>query len=122
MGRSVLVDTGFLVALLSRSDRHHGWAATLAPRFAPPWITCEAVLSEGFHLLGAHGVGEERVQRLRDDLGTAGLDSRPIPLHAAGGDVRRGHTGSDQPGNPQRLLTSFSLLSIGRTGKHQTHR
>jgi predicted nucleic acid-binding protein len=56
MGKSVLVDTGFLVALLSRRDGHHRWAATQAPHFAPPWTTCEAVLSETFHLLGAAGV------------------------------------------------------------------
>ena len=45
MARSALVDTGFLVALLSRNDRHHRWAAVQAPRVAPPWISCEAVLS-----------------------------------------------------------------------------
>src|ERR1700687_2305539 len=55
MGRSVLVDTGFLVALLSSRDGHHRWAAMQAPRFAPPWITCEAALSETFHLLGPKG-------------------------------------------------------------------
>ena len=56
MGRSVLVDAGFLVALLSRRDEYHRWAATQAPHFAPPWVTCEAVLSETFHLLGPAGV------------------------------------------------------------------
>jgi len=55
MAKNALVDTGFLVALLSRRDRHHGWAATQAPRFGPPWTTCEAVLSEAFHLLGPAG-------------------------------------------------------------------
>lgn len=55
MVRSVLVDAGYLVALLSRRDRHHGWAAALAPRYPPPWRTCEAVLSEAFHLLGPAG-------------------------------------------------------------------
>ena len=55
MARSVLVDAGFLVALLSRRDGHHRWAAWQAPRFAPPWLTCEAVLSEAFHLLGRAG-------------------------------------------------------------------
>ena len=62
MARSALVDTGFLVALLSRSDRHHRWAAAQAPRLAPPWITCEAVLSETFHLLGP--AGEPRLAEL----------------------------------------------------------
>jgi len=55
MGANVLVDAGFLVALLARRDSHHRWAATTAERFPPPWKTCEAVLSEAFHLLGVNG-------------------------------------------------------------------
>ena len=55
MARSVLVDTGFLVALLSRRDGNHRWAAAQSQRFPPPWSTCEAVLGEAFHLLEAHG-------------------------------------------------------------------
>jgi predicted nucleic acid-binding protein len=55
MARSVLVDAGLLLALLNRRDSHHSWAVTLAPRFAPPWRTCEAVLSEAFHLLASRG-------------------------------------------------------------------
>ncbi len=62
MARSVLVDAGFLVALLSRRDGQHRWAASQAPRFAPPWLTCEAVLSEAFHLLGR--VGEPKLAEL----------------------------------------------------------
>jgi predicted nucleic acid-binding protein len=55
MARNVLVDAGFLVALLSRRDSHHQWAVIQAPGYAPPWRTCEAVLSEAIHLLGARG-------------------------------------------------------------------
>jgi predicted nucleic acid-binding protein len=55
MAKSVLVDAGFLVALLSGRDSHHGWAVAQAPHHAPPWSSCEAALSESFHLLGAHG-------------------------------------------------------------------
>ena len=55
MARNVLVDAGFLVALLSRRDSHHPWAVAQAPGYAPPWRTCEAVLSEAFHLLGIRG-------------------------------------------------------------------
>src|SRR5260370_29870449 len=55
MARSVLVDAGFLVALLSRRDANHHWAAGQAPRLPPPWKTCEAALSEAFHLLGTRG-------------------------------------------------------------------
>jgi len=32
MAKSALVDAGFLVALLSRRDANHGWAAAQAPR------------------------------------------------------------------------------------------
>ena len=55
MAESVAVDAGFLVALLNRRDGHHQWAVDQASRFARPWLTCEAALSEAFHLLGAHG-------------------------------------------------------------------
>jgi predicted nucleic acid-binding protein len=55
MAGNLLVDAGFLVALLSRRDLHHHWAVTEATQHPPPWRTCEAVLSEAFHLLGRHG-------------------------------------------------------------------
>ena len=55
MAASVLVDAGFLIALLSRRDRYHSWAAAQVPLLRPPWNTCEAVLSEAFHLLGTRG-------------------------------------------------------------------
>jgi predicted nucleic acid-binding protein len=55
MASSVLVDTGFLVALLSRRDANHRWASEQATRHPPPWLTCESVLSEALHLLGARG-------------------------------------------------------------------
>ena len=55
MARSVLVDAGFLVAVLSRRDFHHSWAVQQASENPPPWYTCEAVLSEAHHLLGKRG-------------------------------------------------------------------
>src|SRR5258708_32223841 len=55
MARNVLVDAGFVVALLSSRDAHHQWAVTQASELPPPWVTCEAVLSEAFHLLGELG-------------------------------------------------------------------
>ena len=57
MAANVLVDAGFLVALLSRRDTHHRWAAAQAARHPAPWKTCEAALSEAFHLVGADGTG-----------------------------------------------------------------
>jgi predicted nucleic acid-binding protein len=56
MAKNVLVDAGFLVALLGRRDVHHTWAEEQAPRYPPPWKSCEAVLSESFHLLGLKGL------------------------------------------------------------------
>jgi predicted nucleic acid-binding protein len=55
MARNVLVDAGFVIALLSSRDAHHRWAVTYASELPPPWFTCEAVLSETFHLLGQRG-------------------------------------------------------------------
>jgi uncharacterized protein len=55
MARNVLVDAGFVIALLSSRDAHHRWAVTQASELPPPWSTCEAVLSEAFHLLAETG-------------------------------------------------------------------
>ena len=55
MARNVLADAGFVVALLSSRDNHHEWAVAQASEFPPPWSTCEAVMSEAFHLLGGRG-------------------------------------------------------------------
>jgi uncharacterized protein len=56
MARTVLVDSGFLVALLSRNDQWHDWAVAQTQQAPRPWVTCEAVLSETFHLLGQTGM------------------------------------------------------------------
>jgi uncharacterized protein len=53
-----LVDTGPIVALLARDDKHHGWAVEQS-KSAPATVhTCEAVLSEAAFLLkrGRHDV------------------------------------------------------------------
>jgi uncharacterized protein len=55
MAASIVVDAGFSVAVLSRADRHHAWALERAHPYPPPWKTCDAVLSEAFHLLGKRG-------------------------------------------------------------------
>jgi uncharacterized protein len=55
MAKTVLVDSGYLVALLNRNDQYREWAAAQAARLTYPWITCEAALSEAFYLLGHRG-------------------------------------------------------------------
>jgi uncharacterized protein len=55
MAANVLVDASFVVAVLYQRDTHHPWAAAQSGNFARPWLTCEAALSEAFHLLGTRG-------------------------------------------------------------------
>ena len=75
MARTVLVDTGFLVALLSRRDRYQAWAAAHVAQGPPPWTTCDAVLSEAFHLLGPRG-GAPLAELLRRDVLVLNFDLR----------------------------------------------
>jgi uncharacterized protein len=67
MARSVIVDSGFLVALVRRDDALHRWAFELSGRFAAPWHTCESVLSETFFLAGA-AVRQQVCEMLRRSL------------------------------------------------------
>ena len=41
-----IADTGFLVALARRADKHHTWAAELSEGIREPLLTCDAVLAE----------------------------------------------------------------------------
>lgn len=50
-----IVDTGPLVALLNKADRHHEWARQAFARVEPPLWTCEPVLTETSHLTGSPG-------------------------------------------------------------------
>jgi predicted nucleic acid-binding protein len=55
MAANVLVDAGFLVAVLTDRDTNHDWANTVTDQYPPPWRTCEAIVSEAFYLLGPQG-------------------------------------------------------------------
>lgn len=46
-----MLDTGVIVALLDRSERHHRACADFIPTLAAPLITCEAVIAESCYLL-----------------------------------------------------------------------
>ena len=51
----IVVDTGPLVAVFSRSDQHQHWARKEFERLTPPVFTCEAVLSEAQLLIQERG-------------------------------------------------------------------
>jgi predicted nucleic acid-binding protein len=48
---AVLLDTGFIVALLDRSERHLKECATAIAEIEAPLLTCEAVVAEACYLL-----------------------------------------------------------------------
>ena len=59
MGKSVLIDTGPLVAALRRRDEHHEWARAHFEAATEPFATCEAVISESLFLLERARDGKE---------------------------------------------------------------
>lgn len=61
---SVIVDTGPIVALLNRRERHHAWVTKVMDAIEPPMFTCDPVLSEACFLLQAHEGGPDAVLEL----------------------------------------------------------
>jgi len=55
----ILLDTGPLVALLNRRDRHNSWVRGVLDTVEPPVYTCEAVISEACFLLGRFAGGAD---------------------------------------------------------------
>ena len=52
MAGELLLDTGALVSLLDRSQKHHGTFAAFFGEWDRPVVSTEAVLTEASHLLG----------------------------------------------------------------------
>lgn len=63
----VLLDTGCIVALMDRSERHHRRCAEAVASVGGPLVTCEAVVAEACYLLralpGASDAVLENVER-----------------------------------------------------------
>ena len=51
MGNPVVLDTGPLVAFIDGEDAQHGWTSAQLALLEPPFVTCEAVISEALFLL-----------------------------------------------------------------------
>ena len=76
-----LVDTGPLVSAFARREsRYKGWAERVLASLPVPLVTCEAVLTEACHLLGAAGPLLEAVERR--------LIVCPFALGKSAGEVR----------------------------------
>jgi predicted nucleic acid-binding protein len=60
----IIIDTGPLVALLSRNDRHHLWVREVLDAIEPPVFTCEAVISEACFLFARVRDGQDAVLAL----------------------------------------------------------
>jgi len=83
MARTVLIDTGAVVAALIKRDQHHDRARSNFESLSSPCLTCEAVLSECFFLLERTPFGKRAFSALlergiilvdfslRDQLGDA---------------------------------------------------
>src|SRR5439155_2300978 len=61
MAKTVLIDSGAIVAALRRRDQHHAWARSHFEALIDPCLTCEAVLSESFFLLEYAREGKDRL-------------------------------------------------------------
>lgn len=48
---NTFIDTGPLTALINKKDKWHAWTSDRVKEIKPPFITCEAVLSECCFLL-----------------------------------------------------------------------
>jgi len=49
--KPVLLDTGVVVALLDRDEKHHTQSASVVANLGNPLVTCEAVIAESCYLL-----------------------------------------------------------------------
>ena len=55
MPKNVIADSSALVALVRHDDQHHSWINAHVDSLPRPWRTCEAALTESFHLVGPKG-------------------------------------------------------------------
>ena len=59
MPKTVLIDSGPIVAALRQRDQHHAWARAHFEAGTEPFVTCEAVISESLFLLERARDGKE---------------------------------------------------------------
>ena len=83
--KPILVDTGCIVALLDRSERHHKSCVETVTELAAPLVTCDAVIAESCYLLRSlKGAPEAVLQNVEN-----GVFRLPFRLDASADAVRR---------------------------------
>jgi predicted nucleic acid-binding protein len=61
---AAIVDTGPLVALFDRAERHHDWVAERFKELDAPLLVCEPVLAEAMYLLARYSKAPDAVLEL----------------------------------------------------------
>jgi uncharacterized protein len=83
--KPVLLDTGFIVALLDRSERLHDACARTVRELVAPLITCEAVIAESCYLLrNLPGATEAVIENV-----SAGIFQVPFQLWREAAGIRQ---------------------------------
>lgn len=54
MKKGVIIDTGAIVAIISKSDQYHEQCINISKQYEPPFFTTWAVLTEALYLLRAN--------------------------------------------------------------------
>jgi uncharacterized protein len=81
----VLIDTGAIVALLDRSERHHQPCVEALNAIAAPLVTCEAVIAESCYLLRRmRGAADAVLENV-----ASGVFQIPLRLSECAPEVRR---------------------------------
>ncbi len=69
MAKPIIVDSGVLIALTDKREQFHLWATEKTQNLNPPFITCEAVISETCFLLrNTHKGGEAILSMIEDEI------------------------------------------------------
>lgn len=83
--KPILLDSGVVVALLDRSERHHSACVDTLESIAAPLVTCEAVIAESCYLLrDCRGAADAILANV-----AAGVFQIPFQLSRSAAPVRR---------------------------------
>jgi len=83
--KPVLLDTGVIVALLDRSEKHHPTCVETIRQIRAPLVTCEAAIAESCYLLRrVPGASESILENV-----AAGIFQIPLPLTACAREIQR---------------------------------